>query len=238
VTEVIGCSGLSAGYDGVAVVRDIDITVEAGSVVALIGPNGAGKTTTLMSLAGEVAVLGGEVRLNGAATTAPLHLRSRSGLALVTEERSVLMRMTVAENLKVARCDSGEAYRIFPELRDHADRRVGLLSGGQQQMLALARALARDTTKILLADELSFGLAPLIFQRLLTTVRAAADRGIGVLLVEQHVHQALQIADTVHVMRRGRIELSGPAHELRGKIDEIQESYLSVGGNGQSGSTR
>jgi branched-chain amino acid transport system ATP-binding protein len=118
---------------------------------------------------------------------------------------------------------------MFPELEAHLDRKVGLLSGGQQQMLALARSLARPTT-LLLADELSLGLAPQIVDRLLRTVRSAVDagEGMGVLLIEQHIHKALEIADRVLVMRRGRLYLQGTADEMWGRIDEIQSAYLSL----------
>ena len=117
------------------------------------------------------------------------------------------------------------AVELFPELEEHLDRRVGLLSGGQQQMLALARCLARPS-RLLLVDELSLGLAPLVVDRLLRAVRAAADDGIGVLLVEQHVHKALAVADRVLVLRRGVVELDGSAAELRDRVDEIQAAYL------------
>jgi len=117
------------------------------------------------------------------------------------------------------------ALELFPELAEHLDRKVGLLSGGQQQMLALAWALARPTN-LLLADELSLGLAPLLVQRLLRAVRDAANAGVGVLLVEQHIHKALDIADRVYVMHRGRIQLHGTAAEVRLRLDEVQASYL------------
>jgi ABC-type branched-subunit amino acid transport system ATPase component len=217
--------GLRAGYGGVEIVRDLDLRVDAGEVVALLGPNGAGKTTTLLTLSGELAPLGGEVRFLGEATRDPLHVRARRGLGVVTQERAVLMDLTVAENLRVSRCDTGRAVELFPELEDHLHRRVGLLSGGQQQMLALARCLARES-RLLLVDELSVGLAPKVVDRLLAAVRAAADDGLGILLVEQHVHKALRVADRVLVMRRGDVVLEGTAAELRDRVDDIQRAYL------------
>jgi ABC-type branched-subunit amino acid transport system ATPase component len=146
-------------------------------------------------------------------------------LALVSQERAVLMELTVTENLRVGRCDVGRALELFPELEPHLDRRVGLLSGGQQQMLALARSLAR-VSRLLLVDELSLGLGPLIVDRLLRVVRSAADEGIGVLLVEQHVHKAMAVADRIVVLRRGVIELAGTVDELRDRLDDIQDAYL------------
>ena len=217
--------GLSAGYGKVEIVRDLHLHVDAGEVVALLGPNGAGKTTTLSTVSGELPPLGGEVRLLDCDARDPLHVRARKGLAMVTQERAVLMELTAAENLKVSRCDRDRAVELFPELEAHLDRRVGLLSGGQQQMLALARCLAR-TSRLLLVDELSLGLAPLVVDRLLRAVRAAADDGMGVLLVEQHVHKALAVADRVLVLRRGVVELDGSAVELRDRVDEIQAAYL------------
>jgi branched-chain amino acid transport system ATP-binding protein len=225
---VLEARGLTAGYGRESViVRDLDLAVAAGEVVALLGPNGAGKTTTLLTLCGELPALGGDVWWRGAPTSAPFFRRARQGLGLVTEQRAVLMSMTVAENLRVSRCDRARALGLFPELGEHLNRRAGLLSGGQQQMLALARALARDTA-LLLVDELSLGLAPLVVDRLLDAVRAAADAGVGVLLVEQHVHKAMQVADRAYVMRRGRIRLSGTTAELRGRVEEIETSYLAA----------
>jgi branched-chain amino acid transport system ATP-binding protein len=227
VTPLLEVTGLRAGYANVEVVHGIDLQVNAGEIVALLGPNGAGKTTTLNTVAGELTPLDGEVRLLDCGARDPLHVRARKGLAMVTQERAVLMELTVGENLKVSRCDLDRAVELFPELAEHLDRRVGLLSGGQQQMLALARCLARKS-RLLLVDELSLGLAPLVVDRLLRAVRAAADEGMGVLLVEQHVHKALAIADRVLVLRRGRIELDGTALELRDRVDEIQAAYLQV----------
>jgi sulfate-transporting ATPase len=137
----------------------------------------------------------------------------------------VLMDLTARENLRVSRCNVDRALALFPELEAHLDRRVGLLSGGQQQMLALARCLARQC-RLLLVDELSLGLAPLVVDRLLRTVRAAADEGTAVLLVEQHIHKALSVADRVLVMTRGTIALEGNARDLASHLDDIQDAYL------------
>jgi branched-chain amino acid transport system ATP-binding protein len=125
----------------------------------------------------------------------------------------------------VSRCDRVRALELFPELEPHLDRRVGLLSGGQQQMLALARSLARGP-KLLVVDELSLGLGPIVVDRLLQVVRTAADDGVGVLLVEQHVHKAMQFADRVLVLRRGVVELAGTVAELRDRLHDIQDAYL------------
>jgi branched-chain amino acid transport system ATP-binding protein len=164
----------------------------------------------------------------GAVTKAPLFRRSRRGMGFVTEERSVFMGLTTEENLRVAGVSRGDATELFPELLPLMKRTAGLLSGGEQQMLTLARAVAREP-QLLLADELSLGLAPLVVKRLLQTVRrVATERGTGILLVEQHVRQALEIADRVYVMQRGRIVMSGTGEEVHGRIDEIEATYLSA----------
>ncbi|HWI71354.1 MAG TPA: ATP-binding cassette domain-containing protein [Baekduia sp.] len=218
--------GLSAGYGGRAAVRELDLHVAPGEVVALLGANGAGKTTTILTLAGELEPLAGEVHWRGEARKASLTSRARTGLSLITEERSVFMGLTVAENLRLGRGAPDAALELFPELEEHLARRVGLLSGGQQQILAVARALAARP-EVLLADELSLGLAPLVVQRLLAAVRKAADEGVGVLLVEQQVRKALEIADRVCVLQRGRLVLQGTSEELRGRMDEVEQSYLA-----------
>jgi len=226
VPPLLRVDGLVAGYGKVSVVQGVDLEVGGGEVVALLGPNGAGKTTALLTMAGELAPLGGAVHCLGLDERAPLHERSRAGLALVTDARAVFMRMTVAENLRVFRTTADAVVELFPELEPHLHRRVALLSGGQQQMLALGLALSRHPA-VLLADELSLGLAPMVVDRLFSALRAAAGAGVGVVLVEQHVHKALKIADRVYVMDRGRIAISGTALELRGRVDEIQSSYLA-----------
>jgi branched-chain amino acid transport system ATP-binding protein len=224
---LLECRSLTAGYGHVSVLRDVDLHVDAGEVVALIGPNGAGKSTTLLTLAGEIAPTAGEVHFLGHPTTAPMHTRCRNGLGFVPEERSVIMELTVAENLRLAGVPNRRAIELFPDLERLLKRKAGLLSGGEQQMLTLARALGREP-KVLLADELSLGLAPIIVTRLLSTLRdAAKQRGVGVLLVEQHVRQALAVADRVYVLQRGRIRLSGTASEIAGQLPEIEATYLS-----------
>jgi branched-chain amino acid transport system ATP-binding protein len=221
---------VAAGYHGHPIVHDLSIEVHAGKVVVLLGPNGAGKTTTLLTLSGDLPELSGEVWFDGRLTKAPLHRRANDGLSFVTEERSVFMRLSVIENLRVGRIDIERALDLFPELRPLLKRRAGLLSGGEQQMLTLARALAR-TPKVLLIDELSLGLAPLVVIRLLEAVRRAAhEDGVGVLLVEQHVKQALKVADHVLVMQRGRVVLDGPTEEVAPRVEELEEAYLSSQG--------
>jgi branched-chain amino acid transport system ATP-binding protein len=226
-TELIGCRGVQAGYAAVPVVRDLDLTIHAGEVVALIGPNGAGKTTTLLTLAGDLPPISGTITWRGEPSRDPLYERARSGLALVTEERSVFMGLSAADNLRLGGVSRERATALFPELAPLMSRTAGLLSGGEQQMLTLARALGREP-HVLLADELSLGLAPLVVRRLLQAVRdAATERGIGVLLVEQHVLQAMAIADRVHVMRRGRIVMSGRPEDLADQLDELEAAYLA-----------
>ena len=211
---VVEARGLTAGYGGTPAIHGVDLEVRAGEVVALLGANGAGKTTTLLALAGEVSPLAGTVAFHGDDRRRRLHQRARQGLGFLTEERCVFMQLTGWQNLKLGRGRPDKALEVFPELEEHLNKKVGLLSGGQQQMLALGRVLASEP-RVLLADELSLGLAPMVVERLLAAVRAAADDGVAVILVEQHVRQALAIADRVHVLRRGRIVMSGDAADLR-----------------------
>jgi ABC-type branched-subunit amino acid transport system ATPase component len=227
MTTILRTEKLKAGYGAIAITRDIGIEVGAGEVVALLGPNGAGKTTTLLTIIGRLPPIDGKVVYAGAPTTRPMYRRAREGMGFVSEERSVFFGLTTLENLKVAGVDPAEAIGMFPELEKRLKVSAGLLSGGEQQMLSLARALCRHP-RLLLADELSLGLAPMIVQRLLQVVRRAADeQGIGVLLVEQHVQEVMAFADRAYVMRRGEITLQGKAAELRGRLDEIESSYLA-----------
>jgi branched-chain amino acid transport system ATP-binding protein len=215
------------GYSGAPVCRGMDLNVRSGEVVCLLGSNGAGKTTTMLSIAGEIPLISGEVRLHSKPTTTPLHRRARAGLSFVTEERSVIMRLTVEENLRLANVPTDKALSYFHELGPILRRTAGLISGGEQQMLTLARALGRSP-RILLADELSLGLAPLVVERLLSAVRDAADsQGVACLVVEQHVRQALEIADRVYVLQRGEIVMSGSSDEIARDIGTVEQAYLS-----------
>lgn len=226
-TPVLEAVDLTAGYlPGQSVIKDLNIQVPAGKVVALLGANGAGKSTTMHTLAGMIPVRGGEVRVDGTATKDPLYKRARNGLSYVTEQRSVLMGLTTRENLEVAGVSESDVLALFPELEKRIDIRGGLLSGGEQQMLTLGRAIARKP-KVLLADELSLGLAAKVVTRLLEAVRQqATDHGTAVLLVEQHVRKVLNFADYVYVMRRGTVVLEGEGSDLRNRIDEIEEYYM------------
>jgi branched-chain amino acid transport system ATP-binding protein len=228
MTAVLEARRVAAGYGPQAVIRDVDIVVGPGEMVGLLGANGAGKTTTLLALAGELPLLHGEVLLDGEVTSAPLFRRARRGMTFVTEEKSVFMGLSTRDNLRVADVDIDMALGLFPELAKRINVRAGLLSGGEQQMLTLARALSRRP-KLLLADELSMGLAPLVVHRLLEAVAAAArEQGTAVLLVEQHVRKALEYSDRAYVMRRGNIELSGTSAELLAQIGDIEDRYLAA----------
>jgi branched-chain amino acid transport system ATP-binding protein len=223
---VLEAKGISAGYGPVAVIRDLDIVVGRGELVALLGVNGAGKTTTVRALSGQIKLSAGEVWFRGQPTTAPLHQRAKSGLRVITEERSAIMGLTTAENLRLGGQSRESCLQIFPELERLLDRKAGLLSGGEQQMLTLSRAIGSEPVA-LLADELSLGLAPLVCERLLIALRAAADGGAGVLLVEQRVRDALEVADRAYVISNGVVALSGPAREMADRIEEIERTYLA-----------
>ena len=224
---LLNVEGLRVGYGSISVVEDLNLRVEKGQVVALLGPNGAGKTTTLLGISGALPVQGGTVSLNERPMTSPLHQRAKQGLGLIAEGRGIFKALTARENLRVGGVEPSALLELFPQLESRLDVKAGLLSGGEQQMLAVGRALSRNA-ELLLIDELSLGLAPLIVDGLLRVLRETADRGVGVLLVEQHVRKILEIADYVYVLQRGRVITEGPATEMRGRLDEIEASYFAA----------
>lgn len=245
MSELLELRKLAAGYEGAAVVHDVDLTVGAGEVVALVGPNGAGKTTLLLTISGLLTpvggvmqVLGETVEAGGRVRTPTVVRRARRGLAHVPEDRGLFFELTAAEHLRLAtprgrRPDGApapptleEVLGWFPALARVLDRRAGLLSGGEQQMLALARAVLGGP-RLLLVDELSLGLAPLVVANLLPTLAAVAQRtGAGVVLVEQHVAMALEVADRGYLLAGGRVLASGPAAELVASPELLAAGYL------------
>jgi branched-chain amino acid transport system ATP-binding protein len=236
---VISVRGMCTGYAGQPVVHDLSFEVNPGEVLCLLGPNGAGKTTTMLALAGELPLIDGEVEFAGVGPKAPLYKRARNGMSYVTEERSVFKALSLRDNLRIGDVDVEEAVALFPELGKRMSVRGGLLSGGEQQMLTLARALGRKP-RLLLADELSLGLAPLVVDRLLQAVRKAADeQQTAVVMVEQHAHKALNYTDHAIVMRRGRVSLDVSGEQARSRIGEVEQAYLtSAGGSVAAGDAK
>jgi len=226
---------LRVAYGHVEAVRGVSLAVEEGRIVTLIGPNGAGKTSLLSALAGLVRPAGGEVRLEGRDVTGvPAHQAVAAGLSLVPEGRAILGRMTVEENLRLAgelrrqrseiRAALEEQYLRFPILAERRRSPAGTLSGGQQQMLAFARALVARP-RVLLLDEPSMGLSPLLVQQVFEIVRAIHREGATILLVEQNARIALSVADRAYVLERGQVVLEGDARVLA-QDPRVQAAYL------------
>jgi branched-chain amino acid transport system ATP-binding protein len=230
----LAVDGLVLSYGAIQAVRGVSLRLGEGELVALIGANGAGKSTTLKGLAGLVPARSGEVRLGGTVlSTRPAHERVAAGLSLVPEGRGLFPRLTVGENLLMGaylRRDTGVSddvermFVLFPRLRERRQQVCGTLSGGEQQMVAMARALMARP-RVLLLDEPSMGLAPQMVEQIFLTVAEIARSGVSVLLVEQNAHLALQLSQRAYVMENGRIGLEGRSADLL-QDARVREAYL------------
>ncbi|MCU1345080.1 MAG: transporter related protein [Acidimicrobiia bacterium] len=229
--------GVNAGYGRVVAVRDINLTLEPGHVLAIVGPNGAGKTTLLNTIAGLLSPLAGTITLDGAPLP-PGHptTANRSGIVLVPDDRALFFNLTAEKNVELARsrgsAPAASMLELFPPLEKRWKIKAGALSGGEQQMLAMARALIQQP-RILLVDEMSLGLAPVIIESLLPIVRRIVEGGTSaVVLVEQHVHLGLSVADEVMVLSHGEAILQSDASEVRDRPEMLEDAYLGTATRG------
>ena len=235
---------LRVAYGRVEALGGVSLTVKSGEIVTVIGPNGAGKSTLLNALMGSLPVLGGRVTLAGQVLTGlSVERRVAAGLALVPETRALFPTMSVLDNLRLGgwrrrgqgseaqRSALDEVYALFPRLHERRGQAAGTLSGGERQMLALGRALMGGP-KLLMLDEPSLGLAPLIVRDIFRIVSMLRERGVAVLLVEQNARAALRVADQAHVLELGQVVLAGPAAELQGH-PQVVAAYLGQGGSHQ-----
>jgi branched-chain amino acid transport system ATP-binding protein len=227
-------AGVTAGYGSTTVLRDVSIRVRAGEVVALLGPNGAGKTTALRCASGSVRPSAGRILVDGRdVTKIPPHRRTEMGLCLIPEGRGIFRSLTVAENLRLSVPSTAgnpsealdRALTIFPTLRSRLNEVAGHLSGGQQQMLSVARAYLGDA-KVIMLDEVSLGLAPLVVDEIYQALDALATTGVAMLLVEQYVSRALHMCDSVVLLRKGGVAYSGPSTSL--DEQSFLRDYLAV----------
>jgi branched-chain amino acid transport system ATP-binding protein len=230
-------SDLTVDYDGAVALQGVSLDVEEGEIVALVGANGAGKTTLLAAIAGLKAAAQGSARLGGDELLhLPTHQRARLGVALVPEGRHVFPHLPVWRNLLLGAYvqrdrrwreqELGRIYDLFPVLRDRRNQPAGTLSGGEQQMLAIGRALM-SRPRLLLLDEPSLGIAPVLVERIFSALKVVNERGITVLLVEQRLKQALALAARGYVLQTGRVVLSGPTAELL-ESEEVRRAYLGI----------
>ena len=235
--SILKVENLEAGYGEVQVLWGISLNVAAGQLTTIIGANGAGKTTTLRASMGIIKPRGGRIVLKGEDVThlAP-HAKAERGMVLVPEGRQLFPNMTVEENLEMGaysprvraktRKKLEYVYGLFPRLKERRTQKAGTFSGGEQQMLAVARGLMAEP-EVLIIDEMSLGLSPLLVQQMFLMLRDLGGSGITLLLVEQSVHLALALCDYAYVVAEGRVFLEGPAHEI-GQNEEVRTAYLGV----------
>lgn len=234
MSPLLEVEGLRVAYGAIEAVKGIDFSVEAGQVVALIGSNGAGKTTTLRTISGLLRPSAGEIRFDGhVLNQMPAHKIVGLGLAHSPEGRRVFPRLTVADNLEMGAfvrkdadmaTDRDRVYTTFPRLQERRKQQAGTLSGGEQQMLAMGRALM-SKPRLLMLDEPSMGLSPIMMKLIFDTVAELKAAGVTILLVEQNAQAALALADVAHVVETGRIVLSGKGEDLLGN-EQVRKAYL------------
>jgi branched-chain amino acid transport system ATP-binding protein len=231
---MLSISGLNTHYGASHILQGVDLEMARGSIAAILGRNGVGKTTTVKTIMGLVPPSSGSIRLDNDAITgwAP-HRVARAGVAYVPEGRLIFPDLTVIENIKVAERTPARAWPItrllelFPALNERQRNKGSQLSGGEQQMLAIARALVSDP-KVLLLDEPSQGLAPLVVRELARVIRLLCDAGVTILLIEQNMKLAEVVADELHIMVKGRIVYSADPQRFRAEEDQIRSRYLTV----------
>ena len=234
-SPLLQLQNLQISYGGIQAVKGIDLDLWAGELVCLIGANGAGKTTTLNAIAGVLPLAGGDILYAGdRMNTVPAHKRLRKGIALVPEGRGIFTRLTVEENLRMGaytrndkaaiEADLERVYTMLPRVKERLHQVAGTLSGGEQQMVAIGRALL-SRPKLLLLDEPSMGLAPLVVEKIFEVVQSVAREGVTILLVEQNANLALEFAQRGYVMESGKITLTGTGEELLAD-PKVREAYL------------
>ncbi|WP_157247250.1 ABC transporter ATP-binding protein [Nonomuraea typhae] len=229
--SVLSLAGVDVHRGEARVVHDVSLEAEAGAVTVVLGSNGSGKSTLMDGVAGLARVSSGTIHLGGGPIgKLPAYKRARAGLGYVEQSRTVFRTLSVEQNLRVARSGEGDlnaVYRLFPELERRRSLQAGHLSGGEQQMLALGRALVADP-RVMLIDEMSMGLAPVVVRRLMLAVREMTGLGIAILLVEQFAALALEIGTRAYVLRKGRVVYSGACARLKDDDGLLHESYFGT----------
>jgi len=237
VSEALRIESLEAGYDQVQILWGVSLAAEVGKLTTIVGANGVGKTTTLRAAIGSIRPWGGRVVFEGEdVTRLSPHAKAERGLVLVPEGRQLYNAMSVEENLEMGAFSARasrkfaehleQVYALFPRLKERRRQRAGTFSGGEQQMLAIARGLMTDPD-ILIIDELSLGLAPVVVQQLFSTLKALKDQGLTILLVEQNVHLAFAVCDYAYVIAEGKVFTEGRPDELEARQD-IRQAYLGL----------